>query len=257
MGRKKVKQSGDKDRSCNWCFVVFTDEKPESNPKFIMNIADQLINAYVSPYHENDIEEDGTLKPAHYHAMLMYQTQKSPEQVIEDIMIIAGNKLAGCNIFSEDYNIDDLKPNHYKYLPVQKIYVFYADEEEEKCIGSIIRITNKTGMARYFVHADHPNKYQYDADEVIEIGNVEYEKDFGRFYNKYDCINEMKTFVRNEHIYYMADLVDYASEQRSSDWFRVLCDSGAYIMDMYIKSYSYKRKRLKAIADGIVSSDEI
>ncbi|WP_404814839.1 hypothetical protein [Virgibacillus alimentarius] len=57
---------------------------------------------------------------------------------------------------------------------------------------------------------------------------------------RYTLIREMMKFVRDNNIIEMMDLLDYAMEERFTDWFPLLCDNSAYIMDSYIKSNRYR-----------------
>ncbi|WP_428270135.1 hypothetical protein [Enterococcus faecium] len=41
----------------------------------------------------------------------------------------------------------------------------------------------------------------------------------------------------------MKDLIDYALESRFEDWFPLLCDNSAFIMEQYIKSNRHGGKR--------------
>lgn len=42
-----------------------------------------MVHAFVSPLHDADIKEDGTLKKPHYHVLMMYDGVKTPEQARE------------------------------------------------------------------------------------------------------------------------------------------------------------------------------
>ncbi|SRR5699024_6501449 len=103
------------------------------------------------------------------------------------------------------------------------------------------KVANTKGMIRYFAHMDNPEKYQYnkndivahcgaDLSQLLEVTKIE----------RYTLIREMMKFVRDNNIIEMMDLLDYAMEERFTDWFPLLCDNSAYIMDSYIKSNRYR-----------------
>jgi hypothetical protein len=74
---------GNVSKTRNWAFVVY----PESAPDGWMELlADTHIPAFVSPLHDKDIDEDGSLKKPHYHVVLMFDgptTQKRANEIIE------------------------------------------------------------------------------------------------------------------------------------------------------------------------------
>lgn len=103
------------------------------------------------------------------------------------------------------------------------------------------KVANAKGMVRYFAHMDNPEKYQYsksdivahcgaDLSELLEVTKTE----------RYTLIREMMEFVNENGIIEMKDLLDYAMHEKFDDWFPLLCDNSAYIMDSYIKSNRHK-----------------
>ena len=67
----------------NWAFLVY----PESAPEDWKNLlADTHIPAFISPIHDRDVDEDGVIKKAHYHIVIMNDgpiTQKRANEIIE------------------------------------------------------------------------------------------------------------------------------------------------------------------------------
>lgn len=96
---------------------------------------------------------------------------------------------------------------------------------------------NAKGMVRYFAHMDSPHKYQYDKSGIVSHCGA----DVSSFLqatksDRYKLIKEMIQFVRENDVIEMKDLIDYAMESRFEDWFPLLCDNSAFIMEQYIKS---------------------
>jgi hypothetical protein len=89
--------------------------------------------------------------------------------------------------------------------------------------------------ARYLCHLDHPTKAQYSTDDVRCFGGADYTDIIGLPVDKYKAIGEMLDYLdlHTEMTYY--DLLMYARQERF-DWFRVLCDSGTYVIKECIKS---------------------
>ncbi|MBR2289338.1 MAG: replication protein [Clostridia bacterium] len=77
-------------RTRNYATVVYE----ESAPKNWRNIlSDCLVPAFISPYHKDDINADGTPKKPHWHILIMFDGVKSPEQAKEIFAKIGG---VGC-----------------------------------------------------------------------------------------------------------------------------------------------------------------
>ena len=93
--------------------------------------------------------------------------------------------------------------------------------------------------ARYLCHMDNPEKHQYDPKDLKAFGGADYFGICNLAVDKYNTIGEMMDHVRRERIHSFAELMQYSKENRF-DWFRILCDSGAYIMKEYIKSIAWE-----------------
>lgn len=95
------------------------------------------------------------------------------------------------------------------------------------------------GSARYLCHLDNPEKAQYSVDDVRCFGGADYPSIIGLAIDKYKAIGEMLDYLdlHTDMAYY--ELLMYARQERF-DWFRILCDSGTYVIKEYIKS----RRRL-------------
>lgn len=91
------------------------------------------------------------------------------------------------------------------------------------------------GYSRYLCHLDNPEKAQYNVDEVRSLCGADYNHVIGLAIDKYKAIREMIQYCKDNKVYSYAELFEYCMEERS-DWFRVLCDNGSYVMDMYLKS---------------------
>ena len=105
------------------------------------------------------------------------------------------------------------------------------------------------GYARYLCHLDNPEKAQYNTEDVVSYGGLDYSATIGLPTDKYKAIKEMMAFCKEKQVYSYAFLLEYSSEFQY-DWFRVLCDSGSVVMKEYLKSrqWEYDRKLSNATA---------
>lgn len=91
------------------------------------------------------------------------------------------------------------------------------------------------GYARYLCHLDNPEKVQYNREDVISFCGADYHSVIGLALDKYQAIGEIMDYIDENHIKSYRDLLQYCRTERK-DWFRVLCDSGTYVILEYIKS---------------------
>ena len=99
------------------------------------------------------------------------------------------------------------------------------------------KCSSAKGLVRYMAHLDNPEKVQYKTSDIIGHGGVdvaEYLKPTSS--SRYQLIGEMMDFVKEHNIIEMKDLLYYARMERFDDWFPLLCDNSAYIMNSLIKS---------------------
>lgn len=100
-------------------------------------------------------------------------------------------------------------------------------------------VKSARAYARYLCHLDNPEKAQYDIGDVVAYGGADYHVLVGTMADKAKAIKEMLIWINECDITCYADLMDYASMQRS-DWFDCLINSGSYTVKEYIKSRTWK-----------------
>ena len=65
-------------RGRNWTIVVYPDSAPQDWRSILDNLHIQWIE---SPLHNKDVNPDGTIKKAHWHVLLLFDGNKSYQQV--------------------------------------------------------------------------------------------------------------------------------------------------------------------------------
>lgn len=104
--------------------------------------------------------------------------------------------------------------------------------EKEMVVQSI------RGAARYLCHLDNPEKAQYSEEDVIAFAGADYPSTIGLVTDKYRVIGEMIDFCENNNVLSYAELLMWSRENKF-EWFRVLCDSGTYVIKEYLKSKTW------------------
>jgi hypothetical protein len=103
---------------------------------------------------------------------------------------------------------------------------------------------NARALVRYMAHLDNPDKAQYKLEDIIAHGGVDLAEMLRPSSSeRYSLIKEMIGFVKDNQIVEFQDLMDYASEQRFDDWFPLLCDNAAFVVQGYIKSQRHRNQR--------------
>lgn len=165
-----------------------------------------------------------------------------PESAPKNWREILGEMRVPCflsPLHDKDINPDGTpKKAHYHVL-----FAFDAVKNREqfsdfiKNIGGVgaEKVASLRGYARYLCHLDNPEKHQYDTEAVQCLGGTDYQSVIGLPTDKYKAIDEMIEFCEEENIFSFAILINYSRINRR-DWFRVLCDNGAVVIEKYLKS---------------------
>lgn len=75
------------ERARNWTAIIYPESMPENYEQILSDIK---VPTIISPLHDNDIKEDGSLKKPHYHIVILYSSKKSYEQVKNDLSPLGG-----------------------------------------------------------------------------------------------------------------------------------------------------------------------
>lgn len=103
------------------------------------------------------------------------------------------------------------------------------------------RCHNSKAMVRYMAHLDNPDKAQYNTSDIKAHGGVDLAEMLRPSSSeRYIIIRDMISYVRINGIAEFQDLMDYASTEHFDDWFPLLCDNSAYVVNQYIKSQRHR-----------------
>lgn len=145
----------------------------------------------------------------------------------------------------------DVNPDGEKKKPHYHVMIMFEGKKSKEqakeifdCLSAVGCETVHTirGYARYLCHLDNPEKYQYKIDDVRALSGADYMGIIGLAIDKYKALGEMEDFCRDNNIFSFAHLADYCKEYRF-DWFRVLCDCGAFYMRTYLRAIEREFER--------------
>lgn len=205
MARHKAEESR------NWAFILW-ESVTVPNWKEVLSDQEHLIWC-CSPLHDKDIYPDGTRKPNHIHLVVMFEGNKSLEQ-----MQTLANKLYGP---PDDYLqqlIDKgIEPKGQKPLPVNTL----------------------RGMIRYFIHLDDKEKYQYKKEDIVTHG-CEVNQYFGWSQTDIEkASTEMKQYIIENNIVEFNEMVYVCLNNPL--WDDVLTNKKT----QFFKTWLYNRSMLK------------
>lgn len=185
-------------RARNFTALVYPDCKDTPENWFEV-LAEQQLTFFVSPLHDKDITPTGEPKKPHYHVILMFDSMKTKEQAKEVFQTVGA------------------------VIPPK------VGQRDMFIVASL------KAASRYLIHLDNPDKASYKLEEVRVIGDANYEEICNVSADKYSIIKEMIEFCKSQDINEYYVLLEYSMDN-SYGWYKVLCDSGTYVMKEYLKS---------------------
>ncbi|MDN6166857.1 MAG: replication protein [Enterococcaceae bacterium] len=149
----------------------------------------------------------------------------------------------------KDVNPDgEIKKNHWHVMVMfssNKTYDQIREITMKVRATNPQKVANAKGMVRYFVHMDNPEKFQYLKSDIVAHAGADIESYLAASSSeRYELIREMLEFVEQNDIMEMKELLVYAMRERYDDWFPLLCDNSAYIVEMFVKSNRYGKRNL-------------
>ncbi len=105
----------------------------------------------------------------------------------------------------------------------------------------IERIESIKGYSRYLVHADNPEKAQYNPKDVIALSGANYETAIMIPEQKYKIIGEIIEYCMDNDINSYSEILLFAKNEKS-EWFPILCDN-SHTITQFLKSKVWYEKR--------------
>lgn len=132
------------------------------------------------------------------------------------------------------------KKAHYHVLlmfPTMKTFAQASEVWQQ--IGAVpdrISVQSVRGNARYLVHLDNPEKFQYDKRDIVQLGGADWEAVTHLPTDDYEAVKAMCAFIRANQIYSFSRFFDICVE-KYDDWANMLIKGGVLgIVKEYIRS---------------------
>ena len=140
----------------------------------------------------------------------------------------------------------DINPTGEPKKPHWHVIRHYAGKVDYEAVKAVTDSINATrpehvkdlkGYLRYFAHLDNPEKAQYSVDDIVSHCGADMSYlTTPSAAERHEYINEMRQYVKENDITEFSDLLDVAAELRPLDWFPILCDNSAYVLQLYVTS---------------------
>ena len=114
-------------KSKYFCAVLYPDSSSYDTDKLIKSLAEEHFSFAVSPIHDRDIEENGSLKKGHYHLLLAYSSATTLTNI----------------------------RGWFKFCGMP-----------DSDLHSVRVCASGVGYFRYLTHKDNPEKAQYDVNDI-------------------------------------------------------------------------------------------
>ncbi len=183
---------------------AFLAYKDSTYPDFKRRLDEEHVSALISPLHDRDKNPDGTLKKEHWHIMVMFSGKKSLAQVNEIRERVIG---PGYNSGFEE-------------------------------------VASMRGYARYMIHADNPEKAQYDRCDVTELGGADWDAITRLPGDDAKMLKEIMEYIRKNEVEYYSDFMLMCAEN-NPEWYTMLVSRKSYVVIEFIKSESCRRARIR------------
>ena len=171
-----------------------------------------------------------------------FATVVYPESAPENWQTILGEHCVPAFIsplHDKDINpTGEQKKEHYHVLIMfEGVKTLEQAKEIIDSIGGVgvEKVNSLRGYARYLCHLDNPEKEQYNTSDVRSMAGADYMGVIGLAIDRYVAIGEMMDYCELNNVVSYAELLRYCRSERF-DWFRVLCDSGTFVIKEYLKS---------------------
>lgn len=110
-------------------------------------------------------------------------------------------------------------------------------------IGGVGRETVNSirGYARYLCHLDNPDKFQYNPEEVKQLGGADYYSITQLPTDDIKTLMDIVDYIQKNEILSFAEFID-VSKIYHADWFSLIINSKGWIVKEFIKSYAWEKE---------------
>lgn len=224
--KETVSSTADK-RSRVWTVVLYPDSLPADWVDKLRSIKVQIL---LSPPHDKDIADDGkTTKKLHHHALLMFSSKKSMDQIFGLFQSIYGSVATATG----------------KGVSIPGVATI-----NDEC-----RVHDKHAMARYLCHLDNPEKAQYDTSGLVAMNGADVMELLKKSLTEtQEVFMAIQQFIIDNDITEFCDLADAVRCDR--DWYLIVTTKATLFFSKYIQSRRHKSMQPQEVKDDVETSTD-
>ena len=152
-------------------------------------------------------------------------------------------KLKGISFAVSPLHDKDINPTGEAKKPHYHIILCFAGPVTDKTVNQIMEELNQPiaialesvrGYYRYFTHADNPEKYQYNANEIQTFNAFDVTDVLNNF-EVFQCLKSIQALIQENSIVEYADLMDYLLSNDFHELWNV-ASSHTLFLNTYITS---------------------
>lgn len=150
-------------------------------------------------------------------------------------------------LHDKDINADGTpkKPHYHVILAFNGVKTQEQAQNIFDCIGAVhcTPLNDLVAYARYLIHMDNPEKYQYNADEVVSLCGGDWSSLVQTSADRYKALADICDYCVKHNITSYAYLVD---DLRLSnyEWFKITTDNTVFLKN-YLQSRQWSDERLR------------
>lgn len=137
------------------------------------------------------------------------------------------------------------KPHYHVILIFDSVKSIDQAKEIFDAIGGVgcEAVKCLQGYARYLCHLDEADKAHYPMEEILQVCGVNYVEIIELSSDRLEVLMDIISYCKEEGIVEFNRLIDYCL-QENHGWFRVISESGVYILKEYMKSMQWDKGQL-------------
>lgn len=142
----------------------------------------------------------------------------------------------------------DVNPDGSPKKPHWHVLIMFAGVKTKEQAQAVIdaiggvgceSVSTVRGYARYLVHADNPEKAQYEKSNVRAFSGADYDAVTHLPTDDVKMVREMMEYIRVNQITSFAQFADICAVEHE-EWFRALVTKSTYFIKEYIKSLTWE-----------------
>lgn len=132
------------------------------------------------------------------------------------------------------------KPHYHNMVMFTNVKSYKQVSDLVSCLGGTVAVSqvhSTQSMIRYFVHADHKKKAQYDKADIRAYNGADIDNLFEKNDKEiYKLLSDIIDFIEDNSITELIDLSNYARKEMLSEWFPLITGKYCFYISKVLDS---------------------